>query len=74
MWGCGFVEDGRWLVVGLWRWGCAVGWLGLLQMKEKIREKRNYYSFTILFNNVVFELKFSRGLLFLHYVLIEVLK
>ena len=28
----------------------------------------------ILFNNVVFYLKLSRGLLFLHYVLIEVLK
>ena len=36
----GFVEVGRWLVVRLWRWGCAVGWLGLLQTKEKIREKR----------------------------------
>ena len=28
----------------------------------------------ILFNNVVFELKLSRALLFLYYVLIEVLK
>ena len=39
----GFVEDGRWLVVGLWVWDCggeAVQWVGLVCFRRKRRSER----------------------------------
>ena len=47
----------------------------VIEIEKRIASRwDNVVSHFILFNNVVFELKFSRSLLFLHYVLIEVLK